>query len=80
MTKYFYLKTLKELIAQNLSVYETPTYIDEMNVLAINHRGKKVQLRRGKYDDFWSDIIINCNWNKKWLKEVPTQLEFDFNA
>jgi len=78
MTKYFYLKTLKELIEQNLNVDETPTYINEMNTLAISHKGERVLMSKGNF--YWSDPVILCNWNIKWLKEVPRQLEFNFNA
>ena len=80
MTKYFYFKTQKELEKQNLSIHESPTYIEDMNTLAIDNKGKKVLLRKNLGDDFWNDTIINCNWNNKWLKEIVTQLEFDFNA
>jgi hypothetical protein len=78
MIKYFYLKTLKELIEQNLNVKESPTYIDEMNALAINFKGKRVLMTKNIF--YWDDPVILCKWNIKWLKEVPVQLEFNFNA
>ena len=78
MIKYFYLKTLKELIEQNLNVKESPTYIDEMNALAINFKGKRVLMTKNIF--YWDDPVILCKWNIKWLKEVPAQLEFNFNA
>ena len=80
MTKYFYFKTQKELEKQNLSIHESPTYVEEMDRLAIRMKGKKVLLRKNFANEFWCDDIINCNWNKKWLKEIPAQLEFNFNA
>ena len=78
MTKYFYLKTMKELERQNLSINEAPTYVDEMDILATRMKGKKVKLE--KNFTYWHDDEIGCNWNDKWLKEGPTQIEFDFNA
>jgi hypothetical protein len=80
MTKYFYLKTLQELNKQNLSIHEPPTYIGDMNTLAVKMKGKKFLLAKSSFNDFWIDGFINCNWNNKWLKEISTQLEFNFNA